>query len=199
LPVPSVQARLLRSRRPAQILGPRRSSSPLRIPLGLLSGHARLVGLTGTAARHKMDGGATGVQIGTAAHSQGSRANGMTTAAPNVANAAVVALAFVTALRNYETRRGVLPTLVTPESLPEWGDFWRPARYVRGLGDLAVGKQASRAEGAPDVAYGTVRREGDAAPVAIVTLVWRPEYGKWLVHAFGDDPVPANVVPRTPR
>ncbi|MDQ2876638.1 MAG: hypothetical protein M3Y33_18315 [Actinomycetota bacterium] len=92
----------------------------------------------------------------------------------------------------------VLRQLVTPESLPAWGDFGAARELLDNVGMM------SRAEyPAPGVAY--VRYVSNPAqglkadaPVmmmarAVATLQFRPEIDGWQVHALGDYCLPEDL------
>lgn len=99
-----------------------------------------------------------------------------------------------------------LRNLTTPESAESWGDFKAASRYLNSIEDMGYTNRVNFALGAPDVAYfkivGDVRQSYeilDEQPVdcaAILTLVWRPEYGMWMVHDLGDYMKPEDL-PRT--
>jgi hypothetical protein len=40
-----------------------------------------------------------------------------------------------------------------------------------------------------------VKSEQAVLAAAVITLVWRPDVGMWLVHGFGK-PIPPSLVPR---
>lgn len=119
------------------------------------------------------------------------------------------ALTFCNALANRRRNRGALRMLVTPESLPAWGDFREAANGLADIPDWGFGTMANRAAGDDAVAYfkilSGVREDSivlDAQVMfaaAIVTLVWRPEFGRWLVHAFGGPLLPERVPHGTPN
>ncbi|MFD1211000.1 hypothetical protein ACFQ36_02955 [Arthrobacter sp. GCM10027362] len=118
-------------------------------------------------------------------------------------NPLAVAMAFCHALDDHERYRPALSQLVTPESLPAWGDFSETAGFLRSLENVGYGSQVTPAVGDPDVVYfkilSGVKQSYQALEdqvmdiAAIVTLVWRPEYGRWLVHAIGDYLRPEEV------
>jgi len=104
----------------------------------------------------------------------------------------VAAAAFLEVLTDSGgTRAGVLREMVTPESRGAWGDFAAARELLTGTAML------SRASSpAPGVAY--VRFVSDPGqPMmadgptmimarAVATLQFRPDSGRWLVHALGD-------------
>jgi hypothetical protein len=121
---------------------------------------------------------------------------------------------FIRQLLHADGSDDMLRKIVTPESLDQW-DFPRLRAYIMSIPEFGVGTFADRAAGAPDVAYlkliidhraqlkpgstGELRIRNDAPVLVdhIVTLVWRPERGLWLVHAFGEDFVLPELIPRT--
>jgi len=125
---------------------------------------------------------------------------------PSLTDPVSVGIMFVTALEDPIGRRRDLELLITPESANAWGDFTEAAAGLATIEDQGFGSIADEAVGALDVRYFKILRgvpDGykvlddqiiDAA--AIVTLVWRPEFGQWMVHAMGDYVRPEHV-PRT--
>lgn len=114
--------------------------------------------------------------------------------------------AFVSGLHDDSTPSEVLRSAVTPESVEAWGDFSGVREYLKSLGDWGVGSYPAPAAGAPDVAYvkvlrdvpQTYRQTTDEMLLvpAVLTLVWRPEVGFWLVHSIGE-PADPSVLTRT--
>lgn len=115
-----------------------------------------------------------------------------------------IGLAFVNALSGDEL---VDPSvLVTPESIGAWGDFGAAREALLAIEGRGFGSIADRAVDAEDVAYFKILAhvdqsfrvtEGDVVMMAgVVTLVWRPEFDRWMVHALGDRLRPEDV-PRT--
>lgn len=97
--------------------------------------------------------------------------------------------------------------MTTPESRPAWGDFKRAAAYVAAIPEPGIGSRAGTAHDAPDVRYVKIMSdvsEGyivtDEQPVEaeVVTLIWRPEFGSWLVHSIGGYE-PVDDLPRSAR
>src|SRR3954447_19503680 len=104
-------------------------------------------------------------------------------------------LAFLNALQHLgEGGETLLERIVTPESRADWGDFQDTAADLERLGQWGVGSQPKRAVSAIDVAYTALLPEVPNTPrsttdpraptVAVITSVWRPERGLWMVHAF---------------
>ena len=99
-----------------------------------------------------------------------------------------------------------LHNLVTPESLDAWGDFSEAAKGLEAIQNPGFGSRANRAHDASDVAYVKilsnieqsyeVTEEQVVLAAAVVTLVWRPEFGQWMVHGLGDHIRPEGL-PRT--
>lgn len=121
-------------------------------------------------------------------------------------NPAVVGHRFCEALEDHVYYRNALLNLTTPESHPAWGDFSEAAARYASIEDAGFGTRANYAEGASDVAYFKILSGVDESYqvldeqivpfAAVVTLVWRPERGMWLVHGMGDYIQPEKV-PRT--
>jgi hypothetical protein len=116
------------------------------------------------------------------------------------------AMAFMSVMANPEDHADALHSVVTPESIPAWGDFSETAAMLKEIVNWGVGSVPTAAEGAPDVAYvkilrdvtETYQQQGDALVEvpAVLTLIWRPEVGLWLVHGIGL-PIPPADLPRT--
>lgn len=113
---------------------------------------------------------------------------------PGRQNAITVAAAFLTAVcdpagPDVET----LQHLVTPESLPLWGDFQEVAEYLAGCG---MTSRANMAVGSDTVAYAkyvtepaeSYQVQGDQVMMAraVASMVWRSALGGWRIHAVGD-------------
>jgi hypothetical protein len=108
-------------------------------------------------------------------------------------------LAFHAALTHGDgAQLGMLRNLVTPESLPAWGDFTAARDHLAGTG------MTSRADSpAPGVAYVKfvsdtgqgLRADADVMMMtrAVATLQFRPESGRWLVHQLGDYCLPEDL------
>lgn len=119
---------------------------------------------------------------------------------------AMVAITFLTALSDREQYLPALFNLTTPESHESWGDFSDAAAALAAIEDWGLGSEPKAAQGAPDVVYASllsgvvesfqVASDQMIMGAAVITLVWRPEHGGWLVHAMGDY-CPPEDVPRT--
>jgi len=104
--------------------------------------------------------------------------------------------------------RDEMSATVTPESIDAWGDFSVIRDALAEIGDWGVGSYPEPAPTASDVAYvkilanvPEVYQQQETASVAIaawITLVWRPEAGIWLVHAFGNALDPTDVPRSSP-
>lgn len=104
--------------------------------------------------------------------------------------------------------RDEMSVTVTPESIDAWGDFSAIRDALDKIGDWGVGSYPEPAPGASDVAYVKIladvteiyqQQETVAVtPAAWITLVWRPEVGFWLAHAFGGALDPADVPRSSP-
>lgn len=119
-------------------------------------------------------------------------------------NPAYVGQTFCSALEEHaEFAHDVLPRLVTPESLPSWGDFSQAAAFLNGIEDLGYGTRVNPAEGDPNVAYFKIMSgvtqsyqaiEDQILPFAgVLSMVWRPEYGEWRVHGIGQYIKPEDI------
>lgn len=116
------------------------------------------------------------------------------------AHPAKVAYIFFRALmeRNLDDLR----FLVTPESVQRWGRFDEPYKLLRSMKQPSVTSRAEYPSGDGNVAYGGVFqspggsfRTGGAGVLSgqVITVVWRKEHGRWMVHHFGDYVLPENV------
>jgi hypothetical protein len=93
--------------------------------------------------------------------------------------------------------------LVTPESLPAWGDFsWLTGE----IGHLSIGTRPKPAAGSGDVAYATLmadapddamRADGEVLVYGKVpSLQRRPDLGgEWRVHGVGEYVRPEEMPP----
>jgi hypothetical protein len=116
------------------------------------------------------------------------------------------ARAFLVALDDPARFASALSEMVTPESRRLWGDFSAGTKWLERLGSFGIGSVARYEDGAPDVRYikiasgitegRTVPNRSEVDAAAFVTMVWRPEFGSWLVHAVGDVIRP-EALPRT--
>lgn len=115
---------------------------------------------------------------------------------------------FANALRSPIRNAGLLAWLVAPESRAAWGEFEPAAALLRAMRQPGIGSNAAPAFDAPDVAYVKVMENVAEAftldePIfgtesAVITLVWRPEHGRWLVHGFGHYLRPEELVRSSP-
>lgn len=113
-----------------------------------------------------------------------------------------VASMFFSAIADPQTFAVALRRMVTPESLESWGDFQSAADLFNSIPDPGMQTRAKSAHGDDEVKYvGVVygveedfqMKGGAMVSSQIITLVWRPEFGSWLVHHFGDYVLPENV------
>lgn len=114
---------------------------------------------------------------------------------------------FVEAVQHREEYRVALTRLVTPESLPAWGDFSEIAGLFQSWGDWGIASRAHVMAGDADVCYIKIVRDvpetyqaqgNEFVPViALITLVWRPEAGLWQIHGIGPNPLQPEELPRT--
>lgn len=95
---------------------------------------------------------------------------------------------FLSALPDAKDMRPVLSEMVTPESLPAWGDFSLAAEIREGWGDWFLGTRTAVAPPDLDVAYARIFKTVDAPAIAVITLVWRSERDTWLIHGLGPEP-----------
>jgi hypothetical protein len=110
---------------------------------------------------------------------------------------------FFRALHDRAKNLDDLHLIVTPESRPLWGSFEMAAALLDFIEDPGMLKEAVYAHGDLDVCYMRVIREAkeDTAltPATalddplLITLVWRPDHGRWMVHHFGDMVHPDRV------
>ncbi|MEZ2390868.1 hypothetical protein AB6813_15255 [bacterium RCC_150] len=122
---------------------------------------------------------------------------------PDLQDPTVVGYLFCDALGSHEEYRSALMRLVTPESVEAWGDFSEAANYFKSIPDVGFGSIADRALGDDNVAYfkllGGVTESFQVLSdqimigAAVLTLVWRPEFGEWRVHGIGDPLLPERV------
>lgn len=115
---------------------------------------------------------------------------------------------FANALRSPIKNSGLLAWLVTPESRASWGNFEKAATLLRSIKNPGIGSNATPAFDAPDVAYVKIMADVTEAftldepsfgtESAIVSLVWRPEHGRWLVHGFGAYSKPTELTRTSP-
>jgi hypothetical protein len=96
-----------------------------------------------------------------------------------------------------------LELLVTPESRPAWGNFGVAIALLHALDNPGMMQEGIRAQRDPDVCYMRVLRGVQRSHEVtdyvrlddplLMTLVWRPEFGRWMVHHFGDAVEPSSV------
>jgi hypothetical protein len=102
---------------------------------------------------------------------------------------------FLGLVRDPAANADELNILVTPESLPHWGDFSSIQPVIDSVKDPGFGTRILRYPHAKDVGYFRIlegvpesfdRRvpASEDVPIIIV-VVWRPEYDRWLIHGFG--------------
>ena len=117
-----------------------------------------------------------------------------------------VAYDFLQLLEDPIGNRNALLALTTPESHAAWGDFTQVAAAYASIPDHGFGTMVDFAEGARDVCYfkifSNMQEEAyyalEDVPVlvrALVTLVYRPVLGRWMVHWYGERMEP-NAIPR---
>lgn len=113
--------------------------------------------------------------------------------------------AFFHALEDPEENREFLTQIVTPESVPAWGDFEIAARLIEF--DFSISNSARIYPSAPDVAYVIllehqphpgIIRDRQIAPTLIPAWVWRPDLKGWKLHNITPAPgTPPEHLPRT--
>jgi hypothetical protein len=128
-------------------------------------------------------------------------------APPSLADPVSVGWLFLDALTDPLTKRDALELLVTPESREMWGDFAEAAATLMHMEAWGASSIAVQAMNAPDVRYvkviaGVTQQhqlvcDSSAIYSVVLTLVWRPEHGRWMVHAFSADYISPEHVPRT--
>jgi predicted nucleic acid-binding protein len=121
----------------------------------------------------------------------------------DLTNPASVGLLFCQALADHRRYRPALGFLVTPESSPHWGDFSQAAAFLAEIEDHAYGSFTNPAHGAPDVQYFKILRHVSESyqllddqivgAAAVLTLIWRPEHGRWMVHSIGEFALPEQL------
>ncbi len=115
----------------------------------------------------------------------------------------VVGTMFVRALGNPRENFNALSQFATPESLSSFGNFTSAADLLESIGDWGFSPKDRRALGDDAVAYFEIHRGVPQSyevldpqpmmPAAVLTLVWRPEFGRWMVHAIGAYVRPEDV------
>lgn len=114
---------------------------------------------------------------------------------------------FLGATRERATNRALLESLVTPESLTDWGDFGTTEQLVD-ESQFGISSLPRQYEGVPDVAY--VNLIHDQTEVRLITQpeevrrhvatwIYRPELGGWKIHSISGAPVPPAQLKRTSR
>ncbi|GAB3535814.1 hypothetical protein GCM10027403_14540 [Arthrobacter tecti] len=116
-----------------------------------------------------------------------------------------VGMMFVNALADHRHYEIALSRLVTPESLPYWGDFSEIAEHVASIENWGFGSIANEAVGDPNVRYCKLMSGVESSfqvtdaqiinAASIITMVWRPEYDQWMVHAMGSEYLRPEEVP----
>jgi hypothetical protein len=114
-----------------------------------------------------------------------------------------VGMMFCNALGDPQENRVALARLATPESLPAFGDFTEAAEMLAAVPDVGYGSKVQPSVGDEAVVYFKivsgvgqsyqVLEEQIISGPAVVTLVWRREFGEWRVHAIGDYLRPEEV------
>lgn len=118
--------------------------------------------------------------------------------------------AFVGALQSDDPEApAALATLVTPESMADWGDFSSARGFASST--IRISLAARYDEDAPDVAYVKFAPDegawispklDESNAIAWATLIWRPEISQWgplacwRIHRIGPW-VPASDLPRS--
>jgi hypothetical protein len=110
---------------------------------------------------------------------------------------------FFRALHDRAKNLDDLHMIVTPESRPFWGSFEIAAALLDSIEDAGMLQEAVYAHGDLNVCYMRVIREAKEhtliTPASVlddpllITLVWRPDHGRWMVHGFGDMVHPDRV------
>lgn len=122
---------------------------------------------------------------------------------PSLTDPASVAHLFYDAIREPGVYENALAFLTTPESHPMWGDFTEAARLLAEIDSPGISTMVNEAVGDPDVVYAKVLRGVTTSyqvlddqfvdGAAVITLVWRSDFGRWMVHALGDYVRPEDV------
>ncbi|MBT2538675.1 hypothetical protein [Arthrobacter sp. ISL-69] len=116
-----------------------------------------------------------------------------------------IARMFFTAMHWHPESAGEFQFLMTPESLAAEGRVDMAAALFRTIERPGISQKVAYAPGKPHIAYVGVHRGVNTGYVPkgtrledplYITLVWRPDCGGWVVHAFGDR-IPAEAVPRS--
>lgn len=122
---------------------------------------------------------------------------------PDLTDPASVGVLFYQALQDPSEFQQVLAFLTTPESQSAWDDFAEAGEMLAAIEDHGIGTMVKEAQGDPSVAYAKILRGiTDSYEVldnqiinaaAVITLVWRPDFGRWMVHGIGDSILPEDV------
>lgn len=114
-----------------------------------------------------------------------------------------VGIMFCNALDDPAENFIALSRLATPESLPAFGDFTEASELITSIPGIGYGSRAERAVGDDNVAYFKILsgvtqsfqmlEDQILTGLAVVTLVWRAEFGEWRVHGIGDYLKPEEV------
>lgn len=112
------------------------------------------------------------------------------------ADPAQIAFTFLAALDDVARNCESLELIVTPESLGSWGDFIEASEYLASIPNWGLGSMPTPAEGDSSVQYAKILSGVDQTfqvleeqaifAAALITLVWRSDYGRWMVHALGE-------------
>lgn len=123
-----------------------------------------------------------------------------------------VGFAFFTGLVRLVEREDVegtlagMQTCVTPELWADPDRFFEIFVAFSTIERPGVATFPHSPDDAPDVAHLKILSDavetvskgpGDTRLEGWFSLVWRPEFGAWLVHAMGAEPLPAASMPRT--
>lgn len=110
-------------------------------------------------------------------------------------NPANVAELFLMLIQNSQLTE--LDDFVTPESENGWGEFTEAQTFLNSITNPAIVRPAEIHSLADDVAYvgllssaekyvvESEEDEGIRFASGFVTLVWRPEFNRWMVSKFG--------------
>jgi hypothetical protein len=118
-------------------------------------------------------------------------------------NPASVAFMFFNAIEDPGHFRDALHFLTTPESHTAWGDYREVAEAITAIEEPGLGTMPTPAADDDAVVYAKVMsgvvhsyKVLDEQPVlaaGVITLVWRPDFGRRMVHAFGQPLLPEDV------
>ncbi|WP_294568184.1 hypothetical protein [uncultured Arthrobacter sp.] len=106
-----------------------------------------------------------------------------------------VAIMFCNALEDPVLHRKALLRLMTPKSKPSWGNFGEASGFITSIEDLGYGSRTEPAVGDDNVHYFKIMQgiiqsyelleDQMLFFKGVITLVWRPECGQWMVHTIG--------------